>query len=99
VILALEAPVKGVLRPQKSVLPDAATVPKKNQAPVPRRFTHEVLAEQPFYYSARSQAPAGTLPAGGHVRLSAAGRTRCRVVDEHGLSVYTACAGLRPLVP
>jgi hypothetical protein len=91
--------VKGVLRPQKSVLPDAAAVPKKNQAPVPRRFTHELAAEQPFYYSARDTAPAGSLPAGSRVRLASAGRTRCRVVDSRGLSVYTACDGLTPLEP
>lgn len=96
-ILTGEVPVKGVLRPQKSVLPDAATVPKKNQAPVPRRFTHEVIAEQPFYYSATAPEPAGTLPAGSHVRLSTKGRTRCRVVDPRGLSVYTPCGGLKPL--
>jgi hypothetical protein len=99
VILRREVPVKGVLRPQKSVLPDAATVPKKNQAPVPRRFTHEVIAEQPFYYSAKAPEPAGTLPAGSHVRLSTTGRARCRVVDPRGLSVYTACDGLKPLDP
>ena len=93
--------MKGVLRPQKSVLPDAATVPTKNQAPVPRRFTHEVIAEQPFFYSQRSQEPAGTLPAGSHVSLSSHGRTRtrCRVVDGRGLAVYIACGGLKLLEP
>ena len=91
--------MKGVLRPQKSVLPDAATVPRKNQAPVPRRFTHELIAAQPFYYSPRSQEPAGTLPAGSRVRLSTEGRTRCRVIDARGLSVYTAADGLKPLEP
>ena len=91
--------MKGVLRPQKSVLPDAATVPKKNQAPVPRRFTHAVAAEQPFYYSMRDTEPAGSLPAGSRVRLASEGRPRCRVVDSRGLSVYTACDGLAPLEP
>jgi hypothetical protein len=89
--------VKGVLRPQKSVLPDAATVPKTNQAPVPRRFTHELITEQPFYYTARGTEPAGTLSAGSHVRLETEGRTRCRVVDGRGLSVFTACDGVQPL--
>ncbi len=89
--------VKGVLRPQKSVLPDAATVPKKNQAPVPGRFTHAVATDQPFYYAARAAEPAGTLPAGRRVRLVADGRTRCRVVDERGLAVYVACEGLTAL--
>jgi hypothetical protein len=89
--------VKGILRPQKSVLPDAATVPKKNQAPVPRRFTHEVAADQPFYYSARSPEPAGSLAAGSRVRLASDGKTRCRVVDERGLAVYVACEGLKRL--
>jgi hypothetical protein len=91
--------VKGVLRPQKFVLPDAAAVPKKNQVSVPRRFTHQLTAEQPFYYSARSKDPAGSLSAGSRVRVAAEGRTRCRVVDERGLAVYTACEGLAPLAP
>jgi hypothetical protein len=91
--------VKGVLRPQKSVLPDAAAVPKQNQAPVPRRFTHELAAEQPFYYSARDTEPAGKLRAGSRVRLTSEGPSRCRVVDSRGLSVYTAPDGLTPLAP
>jgi hypothetical protein len=89
--------VKGVIRPEKRILPDAAAVPKKNQAPVPRRFTHEVAGEQPFYYAARDTEPAGTLSAGSRVRLASEGATRCRVVDSRGLVVYTACAGLKPL--
>jgi hypothetical protein len=91
--------VKGVIRPEKRILPDAAAVPAKNQAPVPRRFTHEVAGEQPFYYAARDTEPAGTLSAGSRVRLTSAGRTRCRVVDRRGLSVYVACEGLTPLDP
>lgn len=87
--------MKGILRPRKFVLPDAAAVPAKNQVSVPRRFTHEVAAEQAFYYSARDTEPAGTLSAGSRVRLTTEGRTRCRVVDSRGLSVYTACAGLK----
>ncbi|MEO5823674.1 MAG: hypothetical protein ABIT71_24480 [Vicinamibacteraceae bacterium] len=89
--------MKGVLRPQKSVLPDAATVPKKNQVPVPRRFTHELITEQPFYYTARGQEPAGTLSAGSRVRLDTEGRARCRVVDARGLVVYVACGALEQL--
>ena len=89
--------MKGVSRPEKRVLPDAATVPAKNQAPVPRRYTHEVAAEQPFYYSLRDAEPAGTLSAGSRVRLASEGRTRCRVVDARGLAVYVACDGLTPL--
>jgi len=89
--------VKGVIRPEKRILPDAPNVPAKNIAAVPRRFTHEVVSEQPFYYTARGGEPAGTLSAGSQVRVAAAGRTRCRIVDARGLSVYTACAGLTPL--
>ena len=89
--------MKGVSRPEKRVLPDAATVPARNQAPVPRRYTHEVAAEQPFYYSVRDAEPAGTLSAGSRVRLASEGRTRCRVVDARGLAVYVACDGLTPL--
>ena len=91
--------MKGVIRPKARVLPDAAAVPKKNQAPVPRRFTHAVAGEQPFYYSARDTESAGTLSAGSRVRLASEGRTRCRVVDGRGLSVYLACGGLTALDP
>ena len=91
--------MKGVIRPEKRILPDAAAVPAKNQAPVPRRFTHELAAEQPFFYSLRDTEPAGTLSAGSRVRLTSEGRTRCRVVDARGLAVYVACAGLIPLAP
>ena len=55
-------PVKGVIRPEKRILPDAAAVPAKNQAPVPRRFTHELAAEQPFFYSLRDTEPAAPCP-------------------------------------
>jgi hypothetical protein len=97
VILAAGDRVKGVIRPEKFILPDAATVPAKNLAPVPRRFTHQVADEQPYYYSLRDAEPAGTLSAGSRVRLASAGRTRCRVVDARGLAVYVACDGLTPL--
>ena len=91
--------MKGVIRPEKRSLPDAAAVPAKNQAPVPRRFTHELAAEQPFFYSAGDTEPAGTLSAGSRIRLASEGRTRCRVIDARGLAVYVACAGLIPLAP
>ena len=98
-ILSARVPVKGVIRPEKIVLPDAAAVPAKNIAAAPRRFTHELATEQPFYYSARGTEPAGTLAAGARVRVAAEGRTRCRVVDARGLAVYTACSGLKALPP
>lgn len=91
--------MKGVIRPEKRILPDAAAVPAKNVVAVPRRFTHEVVSEQPFYYAARATEPAGSFPPGSQVRVAAEGRTRSRVVDARGLSVYTASAGLRPLDP
>lgn len=89
--------MKGVVRPPKVVLPDAAQVPARNQVPRPRRFTHELTVDQPFYYTARGTDAAGTLGAGTRVQRLTEGRGRCRVVDAHGLKVYTACAGLKPL--
>lgn len=90
-----------MLRPKATVLPDSALVPEENLLRTPpRRFTHEVEAEQPYYYSnaARAAAPDGTFPAGTQVAvLSPEEGEMCRVADGRGLSVFTAFGGLRAL--
>jgi hypothetical protein len=87
-------------RPKATVLPDSAMVPKRNLQPPPTHFTHEVIAEQPYYYIGPRQAdpPEGMFAAGAKVKLlSDDGGPVCHVVDARGLRVATACSGLRPL--
>jgi hypothetical protein len=86
-----------MLRPKAAVLPDAALVPSANLKPPPRRFTHEVVAEQPFQYDGDA-APAGHFAPGTRLRLLEhdAGPL-CLVQDRSGLCVMTAFAGLRAL--
>ena len=89
-----------MLRPKARVLPESALVPEKNLKPRPTEFTHEVIAEQPYYYIGPQQGspPEGTLPAGTKVKLHAHdGGPMCQVVDARGLCVTTAYSGLRPL--
>lgn len=87
-------------RPKASVLPDSALVPERNLQPPPAQFTHEVIAEQPYYYAGPQQAapPEGTFAGGTKVKLDAHdGGPMCQVVDARGLRVATAFSGLRPL--
>ena len=87
-------------RPKATVLPDSALVPERNRKPPPTRFTHEVIAGQPYYYIGPQQAapPEGTFAAGTQVKLHAHdGGPVCQVVDARGLCVATAFSGLRPL--
>jgi hypothetical protein len=87
-------------RPKATVLPDSALVPEKNLQPPPTEFTHEVIADQPYYYSSPQQAtpPDGTFSAGTKVKLLAHdGGHMCQVVDARGLCAMTAWSGLRPL--
>jgi hypothetical protein len=88
-----------VRRPKATVLPDSALVPEGNLETPPAQFTHEVIAEAPFYYSApkKGAAPDGTLGAGTKVSLCAQDGPMCQVVDARGLRVFTACSGLRTL--
>lgn len=88
-----------VRRPKATVLSDSALVPQKNLEAPPSHFTHEVIAEQPYYYTARlPAASAGMFAAGTKVKLHGkASGQMCRVVDARGLRVMTACRGLRPL--
>jgi len=93
--------VDRMRRPKATVLPDSALVPERNLLHTPpNRFTHEVKAEQPYYYSSPNQAtPAdGTFPAGTKVVLLAHdGGAVCYVADARGLYVATAFKGLRPI--
>lgn len=75
-------------------------VPERNLQLAPAHFTHEVIAEQPYYYIGPQQAapPEGKFPAGTRVKLQAHdGGSTCEVVDGRGLRVVTAFNGLRPL--
>ncbi|MEK6261512.1 MAG: hypothetical protein AABP62_23175 [Planctomycetota bacterium] len=87
-------------RPKATVLPESAMVPDRNIIqPPPTQFTHEVVAEQPYYYIGPHQAvpPEGTFPAGTKVVvLTHDDGPMCQVVDGRGLCVVTAFNGLRP---
>jgi hypothetical protein len=90
-----------MLRPKASVLPDSAQLPGRNLIqPPPNQFTHEVRAEQPYYYDGPHQdaPPEGTFRAGTKVvLLEHDGGPVCRVADGRGLYVATAFDGLRRL--
>jgi hypothetical protein len=92
--------VNGVIRPKMTVLPESAQIPDRNLIqPPPNQFTHEVKAEQPYYYEGLRQAaaPQGTLPQGVKVVLLCRDGPECRVADGGGLYVATAFSGLRPI--
>jgi hypothetical protein len=95
-----ELAVNNVIRPNAVVLPDSAQVPERNVVkPPPNRFTHEVVAEQPYYYMGVDQAapPDGKFAIGAHVVLLRHDAGECWVADERGLYVATSCGGLRAL--
>jgi len=89
------------LRPKATILPESAVIPDENLIrPPPTRFTHEVKAEQSYYYDfpGRASAPDGSFLAGTKVVLmSSSHRHFCQVVDGRGLHVATAFDGLRPI--
>jgi hypothetical protein len=90
--------MKGVTRPEMTTLPESAQIPPGNLRRPPTRFTHRLVADQPYFYEPdASGQPAGTFDAGTRVARIAEEGTQCRVVDSRGLSVYTGCAGLEPL--
>jgi len=90
--------MKGVTRPKMTTLPASAQVPKGNLRRPPSRYTHRLVAEQPYFYEPdASGEAAGTFGAGTRVARVAEEGTLCRVVDSRGLSVYTSCAALEPL--
>lgn len=93
--------MKGIIRPEPSVLPESSLIPALNLiSPPPNRFTHEVTRPCPFYYTTarQSSAPDGQLPAGTKVVLLVDdGGEHCRVVDGQGLYVEVERAGLKQL--
>ena len=73
------------------MLGEEALIPPANLVrPPPNRFTHEVVADTPFYFGHESEGgvPNGRFPAGTRVVLLACGEeSRCRVVNDQGLYV------------
>ncbi|OUM04446.1 hypothetical protein [Variovorax sp. JS1663] len=89
-----------MLRPKSVVLPESAVVPEANVKPPPRRFTHEVIADQAFHFAAgpADAPPDGHFAAGTRVLLLERGEgPMCFVQDRQGLCAFTAFAGLRAL--
>ena len=89
-----------MLRPKAQVLPDGALVPPANLKPPPKQFTHQVVAEQPFYFDAQQAdgaAPGRFAPGTRLLMLEHDGGPLCRVQDGRGLCVVTPVAGLRTL--
>jgi hypothetical protein len=89
-----------MLRPKATVLPDSALVPAANLKPPPKRFTHQVVAEQPFHYAEAqaNAAPDGCFAPGTKLLLLEHGDgPLCWVQDGQGLCALTAFAGLRAL--
>jgi hypothetical protein len=92
--------VDKVIRPKAAVLPDSAQLPDRNVlTPPPNQFTHEIVAEQPYYYTGIDQAapPEGKFAQGMKVVLLRHDDAECWVADGRGLYVATACSGLRLL--
>ena len=90
--------MKGVLRPKRTVLPASAQIPSRNVRRRPARYTHELVAEQPYFYEPDSSGePAGTFAAGTRLEQVAEEGALRRVVDSRGLSVYTSSDGLEAL--
>lgn len=76
------------------VLPEQALPPEGNLVKPPEQLTHVLTQHQPYFYSPTSTAPAGNFDAGTKVALLGGEGRRCRVVNEHGLSVFTSCEGV-----
>jgi hypothetical protein len=88
-----------ILRPEALVLPDEALVPTSNLIqPPPNRFTHELIADEPYQFDRLGHAdeePDGILRAGTPVVLLVDGDDRCRVVDARGMYVEIRRSSLR----
>jgi hypothetical protein len=86
-----------MLRPKAKTLPDDALIPKENLVlPRPKKFTHELRRNEPFFFDRLHDAkPRGELPRGTRVVLMERRQGRyCRVVDERGLYVEIDCDSL-----
>jgi hypothetical protein len=89
-----------MLRPDATVLGDEALVPASNLVrPAPNRFTHELIADEPYWLDRPGPAhgPDGVLAAGTPVAVLVEGADRYRVVDRTGLYVEVRRASLREL--
>jgi hypothetical protein len=89
-----------ILRPDVSVLADEALVPEGNVVrPAPNRFTHELLADEPYRFDRPepADAPDGVFPAGTRVVVLVEEADSCRVVDGSGLYVEVSRTSLRKL--
>ena len=88
-----------VLRPRAKLLPASALVPDGQPIHSDKAPTHRLRAEQPMHFEVpvQSRRPAGRLPKGAAVQLLACEGRWAHVVDERGLSVFTALSGLEPL--
>jgi hypothetical protein len=89
--------MKGFRRPRMVVLPDRALLPEGSLVEPPARLTHVLSDVQPYFYSPTTTESAGSFEAGAQVALLSSDGPRCRVVNEHGLSVFVSCDGLQPL--
>lgn len=92
--------MEKVIRPKATVLPDSAQLPDRNVLkPAPNQLTHEIVAEQPYYYMGIDQAapPDGKFAQGTKVVLLRHDDAECWVADGRGLCVAISCDGLRPL--
>jgi len=87
--------MKGFRRPKMVVLPEQALPPAGNLVEPPEQLTHVLTQHQPYFYSLTSTEPAGNFDAGTKVALLGGDGRRCRVVSEHGLSVFTSCEGVQ----
>lgn len=79
-----------IIRPPITVLPETAQVPDRNLLmPPPNVFTHELLANCPYYYNEPrpGQAPAGELARGTRLLLLRTESQACWVADASGLYV------------
>ena len=93
--------MEHIIRPAVKVLAESAQIPEHNLIrPPPNCFTHQLKFEQPYYLDVPKQSAAAT----GHFSVGTRvvlmvhdGGTYCRVVDQQGLYVATAFAGLVPV--
>lgn len=92
--------MKGFRRPEQRVLPESASVPDSNVVPAPTEFTHELVRDEPYYFTKAQPGtlPNGTFPAGTRVvMIHHDGGPSCRVVDGRGLSVEVDWNSLKRL--
>lgn len=94
---------EGFVRPPIQVLGDESLVPAHNLVqPPPNTFTHQVVADTPFYFGTEddSDAPNGYFKAGtGVVLLVHGDHGRCRVVDGQGIYAEVSAKSLAERSP